>query len=120
MCSLKKKFTRNNIERITGYYPVVVKIFNVTVVSCNDNLMIAHPIQTASSMTLEMWMVFSGLRASEVLIVSLAKINPDQVTMDFSLKSPKEQFVLEMYLSIVTMVFGHSTVQMLNFAKILL
>ena len=40
----KNIFTRNNIERITGYYPAAVKIFNQTYrVTCNDNLVIDHP-----------------------------------------------------------------------------
>lgn len=40
----KNIFTRNNIERITGYYPAAVKIFNQTHrVTCNDNLVIDHP-----------------------------------------------------------------------------
>lgn len=37
-------FTRNNIERITGYYPAAVKIFNQCYrVTCNDNLVIDLP-----------------------------------------------------------------------------
>jgi parallel beta-helix repeat protein len=37
-------FTRNNIERITGYYPAGVKIFNQTRrVTCRDNLVTDHP-----------------------------------------------------------------------------
>jgi parallel beta-helix repeat protein len=37
-------FTRNNIEKITGYYPAAVKIFNQCYrVTCNDNLVIDHP-----------------------------------------------------------------------------
>jgi len=37
-------FTRNNIERITGYYPAAVKIFNQTHrVTCNDNLITDLP-----------------------------------------------------------------------------
>lgn len=37
-------FTRNNIERITGYYPAAVKIFNQCHrVTCRDNLVIDHP-----------------------------------------------------------------------------
>ena len=37
-------FRRNNIERITGYYPSAVKIFNQTRrVTCRDNLVIEHP-----------------------------------------------------------------------------
>jgi len=37
-------FTRNNIERITGYYPAAVKIFNQSYrVTCNDNLVIDLP-----------------------------------------------------------------------------
>ncbi len=37
-------FARNNIERITGYYPAAVKIFNQTRrVTCNDNLITDHP-----------------------------------------------------------------------------
>lgn len=40
----KNIFTRNNIERITGYYPAAVKIFNQSYrVTCNDNLVIDHP-----------------------------------------------------------------------------
>jgi hypothetical protein len=40
----KNIFTRNNIERITGYYPAAVKIFNQTHrVTCRDNLVIDHP-----------------------------------------------------------------------------
>lgn len=40
----KNIFTRNNIERITGYYPAAVKIFNQCYrVTCNDNLVIDHP-----------------------------------------------------------------------------
>lgn len=35
----KNIFTKNNIERITGYYPAAVKIFNQSYrVTCNDNL----------------------------------------------------------------------------------
>ncbi|RPH73745.1 right-handed parallel beta-helix repeat-containing protein, partial [bacterium] len=37
-------FTRNNIERITGYYPAAVKIFNQCYrVTCTDNLVIDLP-----------------------------------------------------------------------------
>jgi hypothetical protein len=37
-------FARNNIERITGYYPAAVKIFNQTHrVICRDNLVTDHP-----------------------------------------------------------------------------
>jgi len=37
-------FRRNNIERITGYYPSAVKIFNQTHrVTCRDNLVIEQP-----------------------------------------------------------------------------
>jgi len=40
----KNIFRRNNIERITGYYPAAVKIFNQCYrVTCNDNLVIEHP-----------------------------------------------------------------------------
>lgn len=40
----KNIFTRNNIERITGYYPAAVKIFNQCYrVTCNDNLVIDLP-----------------------------------------------------------------------------
>ncbi|MBN1779582.1 right-handed parallel beta-helix repeat-containing protein [bacterium] len=40
----KNIFMRNNIERITGYYPAAVKIFNQCYrVTCRDNLVIDHP-----------------------------------------------------------------------------
>jgi parallel beta-helix repeat protein len=40
----KNLIRRNNIERITGYYPAAVKIFNQCYrVTCNDNLVIEHP-----------------------------------------------------------------------------
>ncbi len=40
----KNILTRNNIERITGYYPAAVKIFNQSYrVTCNDNLVIDLP-----------------------------------------------------------------------------
>ncbi|MFH0990091.1 MAG: right-handed parallel beta-helix repeat-containing protein [bacterium] len=40
----KNIFTRNNIERITGYYPAAVKIFNQSYrVTCSDNLVIDLP-----------------------------------------------------------------------------
>jgi len=40
----KNIFTRNNIERITGYYPAAVKIFNQCYrVTCRDNLVTDHP-----------------------------------------------------------------------------
>jgi hypothetical protein len=40
----KNIFTRNNIERITGYYPAAVKIFNQSYrVTCMDNLVIDLP-----------------------------------------------------------------------------
>jgi hypothetical protein len=40
----KNIFTRNNIERIVGYYPAAVKIFNQTHrVTCQDNLVIDLP-----------------------------------------------------------------------------
>ena len=40
----KNIFTRNNIERIVGYYPAAVKIFNQTHrVTCRDNLVIDLP-----------------------------------------------------------------------------
>lgn len=40
----KNIFTKNNIERITGYYPAAVKIFNQCYrVTCNDNLVIDLP-----------------------------------------------------------------------------
>jgi len=40
----KNIFTRNNIERITGYFPAAVKIFNQSYrVTCNDNLVIEQP-----------------------------------------------------------------------------
>ena len=40
----KNIFTRNNIERITGYYPAAVKIFNQSYrVTCQDNLVIDLP-----------------------------------------------------------------------------
>ena len=40
----KNIFTRNNIERITGYYPAAVKIFDQCYrVTCNDNLVIDLP-----------------------------------------------------------------------------
>lgn len=40
----KNIIARNNIERITGYYPAAVKIFNQCYrVVCNDNLVIDHP-----------------------------------------------------------------------------
>ena len=45
-CLLEKnKFSRNNIEDITGYYPAAVKIFNQTHrVTCQDNLVYDLPI----------------------------------------------------------------------------
>ncbi len=40
----KNIFTRNNIERFSGYFPAAVKIFNQTYrVTCNDNLVIDLP-----------------------------------------------------------------------------
>lgn len=40
----KNIFQRNNIERITGYYPAAVKIFNQCYRTvCNDNLVIDQP-----------------------------------------------------------------------------
>ncbi|MCK4297302.1 MAG: right-handed parallel beta-helix repeat-containing protein [Candidatus Marinimicrobia bacterium] len=40
----KNIFTRNNIEKITGYYPAAVKIFNQCYrATCNDNLVIDLP-----------------------------------------------------------------------------
>jgi parallel beta-helix repeat protein len=44
-CLLEKNiFTRNNIEKITGYYPAAVKIFNQCYrVTCKDNLVIDLP-----------------------------------------------------------------------------
>jgi hypothetical protein len=40
----KNIFTRNNIEKITGYYPAAVKIFNQSYrVTCRDNLVIDLP-----------------------------------------------------------------------------
>jgi parallel beta-helix repeat protein len=40
----KNIFTKNNIERITGYYPSAVKIFNQSYrVTCRDNLVIDLP-----------------------------------------------------------------------------
>jgi parallel beta-helix repeat protein len=40
----KNIFTKNNIERITGYYPAAVKIFNQCYrVTCRDNLVIDLP-----------------------------------------------------------------------------
>lgn len=40
----KNILTRNNIERITGYYPAAVKIFNQSYrVTCNDNLVTDLP-----------------------------------------------------------------------------
>ena len=40
----KNIFSRNNIERITGYYPAAVKIFNQSYrVTCDDNLIIDLP-----------------------------------------------------------------------------
>jgi parallel beta-helix repeat protein len=40
----KNIFSRNNIERITGYYPAAVKIFNQSYrVTCQDNLVIDLP-----------------------------------------------------------------------------
>ncbi|HUG09754.1 MAG TPA: right-handed parallel beta-helix repeat-containing protein [Opitutaceae bacterium] len=44
-CLLERNiFTRNNIERITGYYPAAVKIFNQTHrFVCRDNLIIDQP-----------------------------------------------------------------------------
>jgi parallel beta-helix repeat protein len=40
----KNIFSRNNIERITGYYPAAVKIFNQSYrVTCRDNLIIDLP-----------------------------------------------------------------------------
>jgi hypothetical protein len=37
-------FRRNNIERITGYYPSAVKIFNQSYrVTCRDNLVVENP-----------------------------------------------------------------------------
>lgn len=40
----KNIFTRNNIERISGYYPAAVKIFNQCYrVTCNDNLVTDLP-----------------------------------------------------------------------------
>ena len=44
-CLLEKNiFARNNVEKITGYYPAAVKIFNQCYrVTCRDNLVIDHP-----------------------------------------------------------------------------
>jgi parallel beta-helix repeat protein len=40
----KNIFRRNNIERITGYYPSAVKIFNQSYrVTCRDNLVVEQP-----------------------------------------------------------------------------
>ena len=40
----KNIIMRNNIERITGYFPAAVKIFNQSYrVTCRDNLVIDHP-----------------------------------------------------------------------------
>lgn len=40
----KNIFTRNNIERITGYYPAAVKIFNQCYrATCDDNLVVDLP-----------------------------------------------------------------------------
>ena len=37
-------FRRNNVERLTGYYPAAVKIFNQSLrVTCRDNLVIDNP-----------------------------------------------------------------------------
>jgi len=45
-CILEKnKFSRNNIENITGYYPAAVKIFDQTHrVTCQDNLIFDLPV----------------------------------------------------------------------------
>jgi len=43
----KNIFTRNNIEKLTGYYPAAVKIFNQCYrATCNDNLIIDLPYST--------------------------------------------------------------------------
>ncbi len=44
-CLLEKNiFARNNVEKITGYYPSAVKIFNQSYrVTCRDNLVIDQP-----------------------------------------------------------------------------
>ncbi len=44
-CLLERNiFRRNNIERLTGYYPAAVKIFNQSYrVTCRDNLVIEQP-----------------------------------------------------------------------------
>jgi hypothetical protein len=44
-CLLEKNiFARNNVEKITGYYPSAVKIFNQSWrVTCRDNLVIDNP-----------------------------------------------------------------------------
>ncbi len=44
-CLLEKNiFTRNNVEKITGYYPAAVKIFNQCCrVTCRDNLVTDQP-----------------------------------------------------------------------------
>ena len=44
-CLLERNiFRRNNVERITGYYPAAVKIFNQSYrVTCRDNLVIDQP-----------------------------------------------------------------------------
>jgi hypothetical protein len=44
-CLLERNiFRRNNVERITGYYPAAVKIFNQSYrVTCRDNLVIEQP-----------------------------------------------------------------------------
>jgi hypothetical protein len=44
-CLLEKNiFARNNVEKITGYYPAAVKIFNQSYrVTCRDNLVLDQP-----------------------------------------------------------------------------
>ena len=44
-CLLERNiFRRNNVERLTGYYPAAVKIFNQSYrVTCRDNLVIDQP-----------------------------------------------------------------------------
>jgi parallel beta-helix repeat protein len=40
----KNIFRRNNVERLTGYYPAAVKIFNQSYrVTCRDNLVLENP-----------------------------------------------------------------------------
>jgi len=103
----KNIFARNNIEKIGGYYPATVKIFNQTHrVTCYDNLitdMMAFGTMWATVMVV---LSITGWKMWVMEVINLIKPKHGLAKTDSFSKFQKELFVPAMYLPIVIREFS--------------